>query len=261
MKEINFHSLTSLPIELWHKEHFLSNASAFFLRSFNGLYLVTNWHVLSGRHSRTGQTLHRSGALPTDLRISFHGQKLGTHVGPISLRLIEHETPLWQQHRLGQEVDIACLKIESVPEKAKIYFPTDENAERPLRKRIGANCFVVGHPIKSPITQLLPIWKRGTIASEYHFPFQGKACFIVDTTTSEGMSGSPVFLHEAGTVQFEGDDKLHFTNTQVSEFVGIYSGRLSRNDEGVLDLGFVWKKELLNEMLSDPSLGDHKIIN
>lgn len=260
MREVDFHSLTSLPLELWFGERFISNASAFFMRSYGRYFLVTNWHVLSGRHAQTGQPLHKHGAIPTELKISYHGQKLGSHVGPVTIDLQHEREASWYQHPSGQRFDIACIAVDEFPEGSKIYLPTDENVDRPLRKRVGADCFVVGHPIRSPISELLPIWKRGTIASEYHLPFQGKPCFIVDTTTSQGMSGSPVFLRAAGTVQFEGESKLHFTDTQVTEFVGIYSGRLLRSDEGALDLGFVWKKEVIGEMLNDPRPGTYEIV-
>jgi len=60
---------------------------------------------------------------------------------------------------------------------------------------IGMDAFILGFPKGIAHQQLLPIWKRGSIATEPEIPREDDLpVFLVDTATREGMSGAPVLL-------------------------------------------------------------------
>jgi hypothetical protein len=258
---VDFYSLVSLPIEIYSGEYYLSNATGFFLNFEQGLFFVSNWHVFSGRDANTGQPLDGRMLIPDRLDFPLHGKELGATAGVTSLKIRSGETNLWLQHQAGQEYDIACMRISETPPEAviKVAYDYRERSKLKMTKEIGSDCFIVGHPVRGKLTDILPVWKRATLASEFLVPWRGKECFLVDTTTSDGMSGSPVYLRKSGSIQFEGSNSKTLASDPVTEFMGIYSGRLKRAAEGILDIGIVWKTSLLEEMIATPVLGDHVI--
>ena len=241
MFSVDYYSLVSLPIEIYSGRHYLSNASGFFVNYENGLFFVSNWHVFSGRDANTGQPLDSRMLIPDRLDFALHGKELGSTAGVTSLTIRSGDKNLWLQHQAGQEYDIACTRIDGVPEHALISVAFDyrEKSKLKMTKEIGSDCFVVGHPVRGKISEILPVWKRATIATEFHVPWRGKDCFLVDTTTSDGMSGSPVYLRKSGSVKFEDSEIRTIASDPINEFIGVYSGRIKRAAEGILDLGNV----------------------
>jgi hypothetical protein len=75
---LNGRSLCCTPIELFSndgKDEVLGAASGFFWLHKGQPYLVTNWHVVSGRNPFTGERLDRkNGYVPQKIR--FHGLDL-----------------------------------------------------------------------------------------------------------------------------------------------------------------------------------------
>jgi hypothetical protein len=61
--------------------------------------------------------------------------------------------------------------------------------------------------------------------------------FLVDITTREGMSGSPVYAREWTKAADEWEVK--------TTFLGLYSGRLREDAE----VGIVWRAEVVNEIV------------
>jgi len=51
-----------------------------------------------------------------------------------------------------------------------------------------------------------------------------------------------------------GDGSIHSDNILVSEFMGIYSGRLF-DDENNASIGLVWHRNLIDQLLSEPVSG------
>ena len=73
---------------------------------------------------------------------------------------------------------------------------------------------------------------------------------LVDTASRSGMSGSPVILTRTG-IHNSHEGKLtteSFIGT-VSSFVGVYSGRVGPKHETEAQLGIVWRKEVIEEIL------------
>ena len=123
--------------------------------------------------------------------------------------------------------------------------------------RIGIDVFVLGFPLGIRKTGLFPIWKRASIATEYGFDINGVPSFLVDTATREGMSGAPVIWRAGGKYRRpSGALTIGGSGTQV---LGIYSGRhVGKLDEA--QLGIVWKTELIDQIIDDPTPGDFVLI-
>lgn len=89
------------------------------------------------------------------------------------------------------------------------------------------------------------IWLQGSIASEPFLDMDGLPRFLIDGRTRCGNSGSPVFAYRsAGLVTLQ-DGLLHQFPYPVWRFLGIYSGRIDDRT----DLGYVWKKRVITEII------------
>jgi S1-C subfamily serine protease len=200
-------SAVAFRVQTFRNAMLLGTATGFICRSASSVFLITNYHVLSGYNPLNGQPLHPQGALPS--RIKFHvptmhktDQGDGFFYREVAYELLDEAgDPLWQVHpRLGHAVDVAALDVG--PEKAiRVWTINDackseEFDEFPLRP--GLDVFVIGFPLGLRVAKHLAIWKRGTIASEPQFDVDDKPIILIDSATRGGMSGSPVVAQIQG---------------------------------------------------------------
>jgi hypothetical protein len=167
--------------------------------------------------------------------------------------------PVWRQHPdLGPDMDVAVLPFSDRRDEALITSWTPPTAPRkhpgvkwpPLSA--GQDVFIVGYPIGLVTGSLLPLWMRGTIASE---PLMGhevdgkvRPLMIVDARTREGSSGSAVMRSlPEGTIVWKTDGTRGITYGSNSEIIGVYSGR-TRSDS---DLGYVWRIPKVDPICTD----------
>jgi hypothetical protein len=102
-----------------------------------------------------------------------------------------------------------------------------------------------------------PIWKRGSVASEPDYNWRDKPAFLIDTATREGMSGSPVIARHSSVLLTTGSDGAVENDSVIgtmTKFAGIYSGRIGEDEMGV-QLGLVWKPEVLKDIVSEKTRG------
>jgi|tagenome__1003787_1003787.scaffolds.fasta_scaffold20964180_2 hypothetical protein len=76
----------------------LGNGTGFLLDRGGSVYVMTNWHIVTGRRPDTKAVLSPTGAVPDRLRIFFnkHGH-LGMCVEKTE-RLYDDEQPRWLEH-------------------------------------------------------------------------------------------------------------------------------------------------------------------
>ena len=262
MKTIDYFSSVPVQIVLWRGDVELGTATGFFYKRHASDYLITNWHVLSGRDANTGQTLLNTGAIPDRIQFLLQAEPLGsTWLSPRKplLHFDEQQdtTANWFQHPSGQRIDLACIRVLDLPPGVLARFPTANNVQEPLTHEIGSDCYVVGFPLWHITSRETVVWKRATIATEFELGFGSTASFLVDTTSSKGMSGSPVFLRQTGKVRYASGEVGFWDGGPATEFVGVYSGRYLSSDGSELSLGHVWKRELIDEMIDTPTLGNY----
>ena len=251
-------SVASVPLIMNIGESLKAHGSAFFYRKNGNIYLVTNWHNLSGRSADTGQPHSNTGGIPDSISLHFHIEnQLGkwSQLNTFSLNSEDGST-LWLQHaQYGQNVDIAILKI-SVPPGLCVY-PINEMPSTDIHIDIGMDVFVLGFPIRL-FTGIFPIWKRGTIATEYEIMVDGIPKLLIDTATQKGMSGSPVILQERIYTDAN-DGQTKMTMPPAKKFLGVYSGRYSTDNLAEAQLGIVWRKELIDQIIDSGVPGQYEI--
>jgi hypothetical protein len=74
---------------------------------------------------------------------------------------------------------------------------------------VGSDVFILGFPLLPEYSGKFPIWKRGSIATEYTIPYRDRETFLVDSTTKDGMSGSPVIFRSTSFRTVEGAMQLY----------------------------------------------------
>lgn len=255
-------SLSVAKIELFYAgtELFLSGAigTAFFYRLGEDVYLITNWHNLTGFHPETKKSLHSQGLIPNTLRVFYKKwtdtRRTAVHNCQIDLPLYTDNHANWYEHSSRAEVDVVALPFAAPDDWANLCVNDIDQEER-LLAEAGMDCFIIGFPEGLHGVAYTPIWKRGSIAAEPH----RQQPYLIDSATRRGMSGSPVIIRHSGFLGFgdgrmTGDDVIGTTE----RFVAIYSGRVGDDELGG-QLGRAWRKEVLDDILTLATRGEHPV--
>jgi hypothetical protein len=256
---IDYFSLVPIQVILSFNSKEISRATGFFYNRKGQDYLVTNWHVLSGRNAETGRSLDEEHlCIPNEIQFELHVNPIGTKLLTNKFPLFHDENTNWFQHPLGQKVDLACMRISNIAQSVVLYDATSKNSAVPLTHEVGSDCFVVGFPLSHNATRDTVVWKRATVATEFELKFNSLPCFLIDATTSSGMSGSPVFLRQSGNVRYS-NGNMEIFNGMATEFIGVYSGRYLAKGGTELNLGYVWKRFLIDEMIDNSVVGSYDL--
>lgn len=212
----------------------------------NGInYLITNWHVVTGRDPNTGQPILSTGAVdPDTIGIWYHdANRLGSwHRKTERLIAPSSGSHQWREHPLGKQVDVVALPL-STHSDIKVYNLDISLAQTDLLLSPSEPVSIVGFPFGIAAAGKFPIWKTGHIASDIDLNYEDKPVFLVDATTKRGMSGSPVFARRLGSIYRSSTGNIG--GRDVTRFLGIYSGRI--RDQS--DVGMVWKHSVIDEIL------------
>lgn len=177
-------------------------ATGFFWRRGDKVFLITNWHVVTGINMMDGKPIG-NGWVPERIELSYFERQIANNPS-----------------------------IPSNPSMRTGLVPTVN--VRYLHFS-GSDVFVLGHALPESTNAYpvpFPIWKRGSIASEIIVPWNMGPAFMIDSRTSKGMSGSPVFARIFGPAPLA-DLTIRADNILTSEFMGIYSGRLFDDERRV----------------------------
>ena len=207
MSRLHYLSLTTIPIRVLTAERQpLSDATAFFFQSPDSrVFLITNWHVVTGRDP-TNPAVSRTGAIPCVLQAKIHRrQELTGNRKSIRLSEVDEiefnincengNSPEWLEHpRFRRQVDVVAIEISNYDEFKEMYAFNCINSWKPFQNdyipEAMDDIFVIGYPWGiSPSKGVLPLYKRGCIASDPILPLDGLPKLLIDCRTTSGMSG------------------------------------------------------------------------
>lgn len=117
-----------------------------------------------------------------------------------------------------------------------------------LAIQIGMDVFILGYPFGIGY-EGLPVWKRGSIASEPQVLDPRHPYVLIDTASRPGMSGSPVIRRSWNTHMYA-DGSMAVGQLTATTFFGIYSGRLATTDPLDAQLGLAWPARLIEEIIA-----------
>lgn len=247
----------SLYLALQFNNIGLSSATGFVVEHQGMHYLITNWHVISGRNNQTGQPLDtQHGAVPNILTI-FHN--VHNHLGawiPVREPLYDSgndpssDQPRWLEHPVyGRAVDVVALPLTDLNNVGT--YPYDPWTPPTLAVGPSDMVSVPGFPFGQRAGGLLAIWVQGAMASEPDVDIDYLPLFLIDSRTKPGSSGSPVIAYRTGgAVTTAGGGTAIFSGS-IWSFLGVYSGRI----EDGSDVGRVWKASVISDIITGQTHG------
>lgn len=222
----------------------LSSATGFLWNDRGQYYLVTNFHVLSGKHPMTGKIEDEKRRTPTKIRVFHNATNLGAWK-PVDYDVVDGKgRKKWREHpKFGSKVDVVMLPIK-LPASTTGYAINDQKFTD-LQLRPAESVSIVGFPKGQTAGGLFGIWHTGHIASEPEVDFEGLPAMLVDSKAWPGNSGSPVIARRYGSwSKKDGSQSFGGGNGFATDFLGIYSGQL-----GAAEMKFVWKGSVIREIL------------
>lgn len=240
---INQLSVTSLYLELVQGNLSLGTATGFIIEWHKKYYLITNYHVVSGRHPDTNEIRDPGGNVPDKLLIWHHSNVTGTWLIK-SEGLYKNGNKIWYEHPNGHNIDIIALPISYTKSDILIYPFDLELANADMIPEVAMPVSIIGFPMGMSASGKFPIWKTGHIASEPLINLDSKPAFLIDATTRGGMSGSPVVLRLYGGYKTKSGSSMMVTSGVRTLFLGVYSGQWPHPE-----IGKVWKPIVINEIL------------
>ncbi|MCP4562539.1 MAG: trypsin-like peptidase domain-containing protein [Bosea sp.] len=266
-------SFSATPIEIFTAERRrIDSATGFFFGHGTGsVFLVTNWHVVTGRKPQKPAISERGGAIPVWATIKYHRFVGDGHYSPGAVDQLEFrlndetgERPTWLEHpTYRNKADVVCIRLPKQyfdPDAPRVWRHLEESDfEITYRPKVMHDAFVIGYPwgLTGGGTAL-PIFKRGSVASEPAVPHRGLPRFLIDCRTAGGMSGAPVIGATSGLWgSGAGISNSDIIGT-VMGFIGVYSGRLEAEEldafaeaqPAISEIGLVWRPEIVTEIIT-----------
>lgn len=249
-------------LELLANNNTIGTATGFFLKWDEVWYLVTNWHVLSGREPTSGQPKHSSFAVPDMCRYTvatLSGEVLVWTTHDLKLGSADDGSAAWYQHpTMAQSCDVAAIAVDaSTVGYAKDLLSSDGH-DPSMFIDLGCDLFLPGFPLGLSSNGSMSIWKRASLASSLEFGHGIRTYFYVDTATREGMSGAPC-LAISNWRHYALDRNTGRTSIVERPFswrlLGVYSGRRNPSDGFEAQIGIVWRESLIFDILNAKQTG------
>ena len=169
MPGIDEFSLATVPIDLHFNQQRISSATAFTWERNNKHYLITNWHNVSGRDPNTDEHVSKTTAAEPNMLCGMFNTK-GKNIGDkhqLGIRIRQDSGEVaWLVHPTHKrKIDVVAIPLTGDPVSSIDFYSMNKMGSSDLLVRIGMDVFVLGYPF-GPGKTGLPIWKRGSIASE-----------------------------------------------------------------------------------------------
>jgi len=217
----------------------LTNASGFFFRRDERLFLVSSRHVFVDNDS---------GHQPDRVEVELHldPDNVTQTIG-LSILLYKDGHAVWRQGRdKDSEIDVAVLEIDraALPERLVMRaFSPRHLVSNSDAMPLGQTLLIPGFPLGfHDAIHHLPVVRHAILASPWGLRFQSRAYFLTDARTHRGSSGAPVV--------FRCDDE-HLQDDELPwKLLGIHSSRMDMGDrhptqDESLGLNISWYPDIL----------------
>lgn len=252
-------------------------------------FIVTAWHNVTGLHPETMRPLSDMGAVPDNIVATIAisaaqgAEEAGTYRLSVVLQLQDEGKALFYIHPTNwPRVDVVAIPLN--PEAShtiemristgglhKMEMPLSSTnslgvstAVCPIQKYLLPNeniaqhwldsvgvteeLFIPGYPQNVQDYYAQPVWKRATIASSVQLGWNRERKFLIDSASKSGMSGSPVLYYSTnGEVRINGS--THHFEQDAAILAGVYVGRLGVTKEGDPQIGIVWHRLVIDEII------------
>lgn len=251
MTNVDSLSLSTTRLDMLCNGKLLGPGSGFYYRKGSRLFLVSNWHVFCGRHPKTRQPLDSHCWVPDEQTIYLQALNSEGKVEAVAytdkLRNSNGVAEWWEHPTLGSNIDVGVVELCGELKEKQTRSAELAGGEK-LQIKIGQDVFVLGYPRGLMKQGLLPVWKRGSIASEPELDVEDAPIMLIDTGTREGMSGSPVIAVSRSSGFGRREDGTVVAGDRA-RLLGVYSGRYGAEDFSEVQLGLCWKASLIDEII------------
>ncbi len=222
----------------------IATATGFIVKHQNKHFLITNWHVVTGKDPSTGKIEDPFGRTPTVIAIWYHAKTLGNWVRKIESLYSPKGKPNWIEHPLGSKVDVVAFPLSS--HSGVQIYPFDLTlANTDMVPAVAMPVSIIGFPFGLSGPGKFPIWKTGHIATDPELDYDNMPVFLIDATTRPGMSGSLVVLRLTGGYETKSGGAMMASSGMATLFLGIYSAQQTDSE-----IGKVWRPEVITEILN-----------
>lgn len=260
MPTVNAPSLMSLLVHARKRGRVTAVATGFVVVNGSRHFLVTNRHVVTGRHQETNELLSQVGA-PDELEIWFprsEAKSAGVEWVTRYEDLFQDGHRRWFEHpALGERADVVVLPLDTSPDSELATIPYDLKPGPRLRCGPSDPVSVIGFPFGTTAGGKFAVWATGFVASEPPVDWNELPVFLISCRTREGQSGSPVIAYRTSGFAYFDQGTVEVVNATdpIYSFLGVYSGRVTRIIDGKVDercdsdLGIVWKESVVLDIL------------
>lgn len=248
-------------------------------------FIITAWHNVTGLHPETLNHLSKNGGVPDNIVVRMVVRHLGIGLQrmEIILPLFGEEGALFHIHpKNWPRIDVVAIPFDPTADHVgeiredgkvrkysisllsiiagtgvsgelcpvqKFLVPAEDVTRKWLESvEVTEELFIPGYPHNVQDYYSEPVWKRATIASSVQTGWNREPKFLVDSASKSGMSGSPVFYYSPnGEVRIMGS--TYRFDQDVAILVGIYVGRIGVTKEADPQVGIVWHKSVIDEII------------
>jgi len=239
--------LSVTRVSTFFGQQLLTNATGFFFERDNGLFLVTNRHVVLDEASD-----HRPNRLEIELHVDPENVAVTTQ---FSIPLYRGTEPVWRQGMdSAGTVDVVALELErrALPETLLLRPFTAGNLVEQLDEvEVGTRVLIVGFPLGFHDTlHHLPVARQAVIASAFGLRFQGQGYFLTDARMHRGTSGAPVVARM--TTPRSGREDLPWM------LLGVHAARMDVTNRDIelderLNLNCAWYADVILTLTQESS--------
>jgi hypothetical protein len=262
---LSTHYLRMIP---YGSDTVMSTGTGFLYEFEDEYFLITNGHNITRTNPEQTQRITSSAAFPVKILTKARTipKDMPDSMGLSDLFTVslyedeDFKLPLWYVHpKHGYLVDVVAIplsKKDLIPEHLRLFPINRFNFDSEYPLFVADDVYILGYPFNLDGSRELPIWKRGTVATEPSVDIDSLPKLLIDTASRSGMSGSPVIMQRTGIHGYNGKKMMgHEVIGAIRDFIGIYSGRIGAENEFKAQLGIVWRKEVIEEILTAKEKG------
>lgn len=238
-----------------NEDQLLATGTCFFYSYNDKLFLVTAKHNITGTHPQTSE----NRGIPIKIAVILYNIENGVYKGHCTHEIMLEENRCLEHPKIQDEVDVIAIPVD-LTENEGLRPINKINFEDDLPIEVGMDVFILGYPHGyCSYPTVAPVWKRGSLATEFAINIGGDPKMYIDSATANGMSGAPVIAKLIGMWLPEGkkNDFNNYAFGSGRRFLGIYTGRYTdgitsdkESDIFNAQLGIVWKESVIEEIIT-----------
>jgi len=256
MPEISRLAVSVAPILGIKEGELISYATGFFYDYAEGLYFITNRHVVIDEED---------GYFPDELRLRLHTNPENIRQNEqYPIPLYDNGNPVWLEHmNRSTEIDLVAIPMDAdLINSRYVVRPFNDSDIVPpdVKIPIGQDALIIGYPKGFyDFRNNLPLTRNALVSSIYPVDFGGKPFFLIDACLHEGMSGSPVLTKPTNVSHRIDGSTSFFGGSGRMYLIGVNSAIVETDnpeenkDEEPLGLNTVWYAKLIPEIITQYS--------